>query len=280
MARPGGRLSPRVVGSGARMSIKVMAAVWDRSQHAGTELLMLLALADFSDDRGYSYPGVSALAEKCRMKPRNANYILATLQKSGELQVLVNEGPKGTNRYRIVLDALGGVQGVAGVGVQPSAGVQGVAGLQPSAPTPAMECAKPLQPIAAEPSLNRQEPSGRRKPAKAPACPFAEIVGAYHEALPELPAVRILDSGDRRAKTQAFWTWLLASTKTDGKKRASTADEAMTWIRSYFERARSNDFLMGRTGRSEGHKNWRCDFDYLLTDRGRRQVIEKTEVSA
>ena len=145
------------------MSIKVMSAVWERSQHAGTELLMLLALADFSDDRGSSYPGVTALAEKCRMKARNTNYILATLQKSGELQVLVNEGPKGTNRYRIVLEALGGLQGVAGVGMQQSAGAQITAGLQSSVGTPAMQCAKPLQPIAAEPSLNRQEPSSKAR---------------------------------------------------------------------------------------------------------------------
>lgn len=151
------------------MSIKVMAAVWERSRHEGTELLMLLALADFSDDAGNSYPAVSTLATKCRMKPRNANYLLARLQASGELEVRPNEGPKGTNRYRIALDRLQGVQGVAGVGVQHDAGVQGVAGLQCIAPTPAMHCAKPLQPIADEPSLNRQEPS---KGARKRAAPF------------------------------------------------------------------------------------------------------------
>lgn len=95
-----------------------------------------------------------------------------------------------------------------------------------------------------------------------------------------MPAVRILDSGDRKAKTAAFWAWLLASEKTDGTKRATNEAEALAWIRSYFKRARSNDFLMGRTGRSDEHKGWRCDFDFLLTDKGRRQVIEKTEMAA
>lgn len=125
-----------------------MAQVWRGSQHAGTELLMLLALADHSDDDGYSYPSVSKLAKKCRMQPRNANYILKALQKGGELQVQPNKGPNGTNRYRIVLSALQG-----------AAGVQSTAGVQPIAPTPAMECANPLQRTADKPSMNHQETS-------------------------------------------------------------------------------------------------------------------------
>lgn len=125
-----------------------MAKVWEGSRHSGSELLMLLALADFSDDGGSSFPAVSTLARKCRMQPRNANYILKALQASGELQVRPNEGPNGTNRYRIVLAAL-----------QPVAGVQSGAGVQRVARTPAMECAKPLQPSADKPPMNHHEPS-------------------------------------------------------------------------------------------------------------------------
>lgn len=134
-----------------------MAEVWKGSRHSGSELLMLLALADFSDDAGKSYPSVSTLAKKCRMRPRNANYILKALQASGELQVRPNEGRNGTNQYRIVLKAL-----------QASAGVQSAAGVHPIAPTPATECAKPLQRSADKPSMNHQEPSkGARKRAAA-----------------------------------------------------------------------------------------------------------------
>lgn len=147
------------------MSISVMNEVWKRSAHSGTELLMLLALADFSEDSGNSYPAVATLARKCRMQPRNANYILKRLQESGELQVKLNEGPKGQNRYRIVLDALG-VQRAA-VGLQRSAVVQSFAGMQRAAATPATDCAKPLQPLADKPSLNRQEPSKAADPARS-----------------------------------------------------------------------------------------------------------------
>jgi len=145
-----------------------MGAVWEGSRHSGSELLMLLAFADFSDDQGNSYPAVRTVAAKCRMQTRNANYVLKALQNSGELQVRPNEGPKGTNRYRIVLEALKGVQSSAGGGLQSVAGVQSSAGLQPVARTPATQCPKPLQRSADEPSLNRQEPErGRAKRSPA-----------------------------------------------------------------------------------------------------------------
>lgn len=48
------------------------------------------------------------------MQARNAGYILKALQESGELEVRMNAGPKGTNRYRIVLSALGGCNALQG----------------------------------------------------------------------------------------------------------------------------------------------------------------------
>jgi hypothetical protein len=60
---------------------------------------------------------------------------------------------------------------------------------------------------------------------------------------------------------------------------ALTAEAALGWFGDFFGRASENDFLMGRTPRSAEHANWRCDLDYLLTDRGMKQVIEKTEAA-
>lgn len=34
------------------MSVKASAQVWERSGHSGSNLLMLLAIADFADDDG------------------------------------------------------------------------------------------------------------------------------------------------------------------------------------------------------------------------------------
>jgi len=134
---------------------------------------MLVVLADYSDDDGNSYPAVASLAKKCRMSTRNANYLLLALQASGELRVLKNEGPRGTNRYRIMLDDLGTQT------LQPASPLQPIAPLKQASPrTPATHCtpevdctlkptsgtpeagfSKPLKPTSDEPSLNRQEPS-------------------------------------------------------------------------------------------------------------------------
>lgn len=85
---------------------------------------------------------------------------------------------------------------------------------------------------------------------------------------------------DRKKAMRKFWSWVLTSNKSDGTRRATDADEALGWIGEYFDRASQNDFLMGRTERSGEHKNWRCDLDFLLTSRGMKQVIEKTQDAA
>lgn len=113
-----------------------------------------------------------------------------------------------------------------------------------------------------------------------PKCPVDQFIGVYHEVLPEMPRIRILDDEKRGKEIRGFWRWVLTSKKTNGDPRATTQDEAMQWVRSYFERARENDFLMGRSPRSAGHENWRCDLDFLMTGKGKRHVIEKTGETA
>lgn len=245
------------------MSIQVMSLVWKSSQLSGSALLMELAIADFADDDGRAYPSVATLARKCRIKPRNANYLLRQLQDSGELTVRIGEGPKGCNLYKINVK-----------GLQSSAGVQDIAGVQSIAPPPAKDCASPLQPSAAKPSLNHQETSGRQK-SKIPACPFDTVRTLYHETLPELPKARLMGS-DRKKVIGDFWKWIFTETRSDGTPRAGTAEQALEWLASYFTRARDNDFIMGRTARSAEHANWKADLDYLVSAKGRKQVIEKT----
>lgn len=164
------------------MSVRVISQVIEASAHAGSELLMLVVLADYSDDAGNSYPAVASLARKCRMSPRNANYILTALQASGELRVLKNEGPKGTNRYRIMLDQLGKQPLKPAAPLKPIAPLKGASPpkpeggctpetaftLKPTSATPEAGFLKPLKPTSDEPSLNRQEPQrvrAKRSPA-------------------------------------------------------------------------------------------------------------------
>jgi hypothetical protein len=136
----------------------------------------------------------------------------------------------------------------------------------------------------AQPLLNQEQEQEQEKPSassadKLPPCQPQAVIDLYHEALPELPGVRLM-TDKRRKAIGGFWRWVLTSKKTDGSRRAQTADQALTWIRSYFERATDNDFLMGRGRRSDEHANWQCDFDFLLTEKGMKHVIEKTKEAA
>lgn len=82
--------------------------------------------------------------------------------------------------------------------------------------------------------------------------------------------------GPRRTAIGNFWKWTLTSKRSDGQQRATDAQGALAWIDAYFTRARDNDFIMGRTVRSAEHANWKADLDYLVSAKGRKQVIEKT----
>ena len=124
-----------------------------------------------------------------------------------------------------------------------------------------------------------QEKKGAKapsSPAKPPTCPTQRIIDLYHEILPDLPQVKLKTKGRVKA-IEKIWRWVLTSTKPDHTKRAESPEQAVTWFRNYFERATANDFLMGRTPRNGDHANWKCDLDFLLTDRGMKHVIEKTE---
>jgi hypothetical protein len=113
------------------------------------------------------------------------------------------------------------------------------------------------------------------KPDRLPPCPVQKIAETYNDALPELPRVR-LTTGKRERLIRRRWQWVLTDKRDDGTLRATTADEGLQWFKNFFRRAQENDFIMGRTARGIGHESWRADFDYLLSDRGLTQVIEKT----
>lgn len=140
------------------------------------------------------------------------------------------------------------------------------------------------KPSAKAMANQEQEQEQEQKPSassadKLPTCQPQAVIDLYHEALPELPSVRLMTEKRRKA-IGSFWRWVLTSKKTDGSRRAQTADQALTWIGSYFARANENDFLMGRGRRADGHENWQCDMDFLLTDKGMKHVIEKTKEAA
>lgn len=133
------------------MSIRTMSKVWESSQHSGSNLLMLLAIADFSDDDGMAFPAVEKLAKKCRMSKRNAQDRLRELSESGELTILKNQGPppKYPNLFKVNLDLLG---------VKPTAPVQPASPVQSNVDRGAAHRMAGVKPTAPKPSINHQQP--------------------------------------------------------------------------------------------------------------------------
>lgn len=99
------------------MSIRVMTKVWDCADvGGGSELLALLALADWSDDDGRCWPSIAAISKKIRLQPRQAQRIVHQLMDDGFLSVTGNKNggaPGMTRQYRINLNRLTGVMGDA-----------------------------------------------------------------------------------------------------------------------------------------------------------------------
>jgi len=78
------------------MSVETTNRVWKCSQKGGAALLLLLAMADWSDDWGYCHPSVDQMAVKCRQSERNILNLIQELERGGELRrVARGKGGRG-----------------------------------------------------------------------------------------------------------------------------------------------------------------------------------------
>ncbi len=135
------------------MSIRVMGLVWDSAPTAGSELLALLALADWSDDAGRCYPSVASVAKKVRLSRSQTQRVLHSLIEAGLLSVEGNQNgghPGSSRRYRIVIESLTGSTDATG-----SVGTQD--GSHGCAKTGSVDATLTVN----EPSVNRQRETTR-----------------------------------------------------------------------------------------------------------------------
>jgi len=94
------------------MAVRVLSKVWDGFPEGGTELLALLALADWSDDEGRCYPSIKSIAKKMRLKERQAQRVVNKLINDGFVKILSNKfggAPGATRQYQIIISTLTGV---------------------------------------------------------------------------------------------------------------------------------------------------------------------------
>ncbi len=89
------------------MSVETSNRVWKQSGKGGTPLLLLLAMADWSDDWGYCHPSIEQMAIKCRQTERNILNLIAGLEKSNELRRLARgkggRGKGGGSVYQVII---------------------------------------------------------------------------------------------------------------------------------------------------------------------------------
>lgn len=84
-----------------------MATVWKFANYEGEKLLVLLALADWSNDEGVCWPSVSSIAKKARITERGARGILKVLISDGKVEILEQGGGRGNNTvYRLHVETL------------------------------------------------------------------------------------------------------------------------------------------------------------------------------
>ena len=79
-----------------------MGKVWDRTDLQTGEKMVLLALADWSNDEGHCWPSVSRLAQRCALGDRQVRRIIKKFEADGVLSVR-NRGRR-SNYYILNLD--------------------------------------------------------------------------------------------------------------------------------------------------------------------------------
>lgn len=99
------------------MSVLVLTRVWLSYPGGGSELLALLALADWSDDNGRCYPSMMAIAKKVRLSRSQVQRVVHKLIEDKFISVIGNDNggaPGSTRQYRIALARLTGCTDATG----------------------------------------------------------------------------------------------------------------------------------------------------------------------
>lgn len=92
------------------MSFEVSNRVWAHSKATQTELLALVAMADWADPWGYCHPTIDQIAARCRQTPRNITNVLGALERSGEVRCIAcGRGGRGKTGSGSVYQVLTGL---------------------------------------------------------------------------------------------------------------------------------------------------------------------------
>lgn len=240
------------------MSIRVMTLVWDGYPGGGSELLALLALADWSDDDGRCWPSIASIAKKTRLSPDQARRVVHRLINAGYLAVRDGkDGGRSSRRYQIKLGFL-----TPGAHATPCAGARG--GTDARGPLAPMQ-AHPLHSYASrtviDTSVNHQEIADEPLVSSKAAdpCPHQAIIDLYHQALPTGRHVRSW-TDTRKAKLRARW-------------KEDTERQCLDWWGKFFRYVAKSDFLTGKTS-TPGRRPFEIDLEWIVTPSNFVKILE------
>lgn len=212
------------------MSVRVLSLVWDGYEGGGSELLALLAMADWSDDEGVCWPSMASVGRKTRLSEKQARRVVHGLIQSGHLAVLGNaDGGATSRRYQIKLARL-----------TPPAGVS-----PPTHGSPPAHVRNPSQPREATPPthgsrtvidtlVNRQGEKSTRTASKK-TCPDDFQVS---ESMKEWATSKGFPTDRLESETDRFLDWH----RSKGNRFADWTAAWRNWITKSqdFERTRNS----------------------------------------
>lgn len=173
------------------MSIRAIQAVWDRTTTGGSTRLLLLALADFADEDGLSWPSVQTLANRTGRSERQVQRLIGYAIAAGELEA-DRDGGRGSSRYRLRPGGEpvgeGGVTSASPQGRRPRhprGDTRDTPGVTPATPEPSRE--PPSDPPAEPARATEGGPTIEEIMAQGAADPVVR----YHELTHRFPGERI-----------------------------------------------------------------------------------------
>jgi hypothetical protein len=110
------------------------------------------------------------------------------------------------------------------------------------------------------------ETNAAPEPYKLPNCPHAELVEAYHAALPTLPRCEVLND-TRRGFMQARWREVCTELRLD-------KPAGLEWFRGYFASVAKSKFLTGRVATGRDRRAFRADLEWLTRPNNFAKVVE------
>ena len=181
-----------------------MARVWaDETVTSRTQLLVLLAIADYASDEGVSWPSLETLSKKSRTGIRGVQEAVQALTSRLKLEIQIGKGPNGVNVYRLID---GGVQMA-----HPASSRRKIR--EPFADSSRI-VREQMHPIRQEPSGTVQEPPiSVQEPPTILEASASVVVGPHHEFI--------------QAWTEAFQDQFKTSYRFDGGRDGKAVKELL-----------------------------------------------------